>query len=77
MDMICTVNELKKTMDVSMERLKNKLKDEVFEDNLEPEAIELAKDLFHMCDLAMKLVEQQAIMIQGMDAKLDALLATK
>lgn len=78
MKMTDTVRELKKDMNNMMDLCKRKLGAEVFDgDAVDPEVIEMMRSLFHMCDLSMKLVEQQAETIERMDDKLDKLLAKK
>lgn len=74
MDMIATVNEFEKCVNITMEKAKAKLKDELFEDSFDSDGLDFVKDLFHMCDLAMRLVKEQATTIQNINEKLDKLL---
>lgn len=77
MGMTNTVCELKKSMNDTMNVLKRKLGEEMFDCEVEPELFEMMRGLFHMCDLSMELMEQQAKTIEGIDEKLDKLLERK
>jgi hypothetical protein len=75
MGMTNTVRELKKDMDEMMDEFKAKLGAEVFDNEfIDPELIKMMQKMFHMYDLSMKLMEQQADTIERMDEKLDKLL---
>lgn len=75
MGMTNTVRELKKDMESMLEQCKAKIGKEMLDDDyIEPEAIEMMRKLFSVCDLSMKLMEQQAEIIEGIDNKLDKLL---
>jgi hypothetical protein len=78
MELTKTACELKESANRTMELIKHKLGEEVIDDdNIDAETLEMMRDMFHMCDLAMKLTCEQADAIEEMNRKLDKLLETK
>ena len=78
MAMTNTARELKENVNNMMELCKRKLGEEVFGDeSFDADAFELMSGMFRMCDLAMKLVCEQAETIDEINNKLDKLLETK
>ena len=79
MGMTNTVRELKDSMGNVMDVVKRKLGEQIFDDDdvMDIEFYELMRSVFHMCDLAMVLLEQQAMTLEGIDGKLDKLLTRK
>lgn len=70
--------ELKKSMSETLDLCKRKLGEEMINaDDVDIEAIELVRGLFHVCDLAMELTCKQAETIEEMNGKLDKLLVAK
>ena len=70
-----TARELKKGMDDMMIVCKRKFGEMVFDGDVDTELVEFMRGMFNMCDLSMKLVEEQAQTIEAMNDKLDKLLA--
>lgn len=77
MAMTNTVRELNESANKMLEVCKRKLGEELFDDNIDAETVEVMRDMFRMCDAAMKLVREQAETIDEINLKLDKLLATK
>lgn len=75
MAMTNTVRELKKNMEDMLNVCKRKIGEEMFDaDCIDVEAFELMQGMFKMCDLSMKLMEEQAETIDEINNKLDKLL---
>lgn len=75
MTMVETARELKVRMDTTMNIAKRKIGEEMFDaGSIEPELFELLINMFQMCTLYGKLVEEQAEIINEMNNKLDRLV---
>jgi hypothetical protein len=76
MDMMNTVYELKKGYNDMMSVCKKKLGEEMFDDEyVDVDTIEIMRNMFRMCDLAITLVEQQTKTLNDINNKFDKLLA--
>jgi hypothetical protein len=75
MGMTSIVYEMKENMNHIMTAFKRKLGEEMFNaDGIDTELVELTQGLFKMCDLSMKLMEQQAETMERMDDKLNTIV---
>lgn len=80
MELMQTVKEFTETTDKVMEKCKKKLGETMFDefcdaDEEDIEMIGLMADMFHLCDVSLKLVSKQAETIQEINEKMDKLLA--
>lgn len=74
MKMTDTVREMKESVDKIVGVCKQKIAEEMFEDDMDIEFYGVMRDMFKMLDLSMTLMQQQAEAIQEMNDKLDKLL---
>lgn len=72
-----TVKEFEGIAGRTMEGFKKKAGEMVFEQEFDAETLGFMQDAFRMCELALKLVGQQARTIDEINGKLDKLLKSK
>lgn len=72
-----TVKEFEEIAGRTMEGFKKAAGEMVLEEDFDTTKLELMKDAFRMCELALKLVSQQARTIDEINGKMDKLLKSK